>query len=93
MKTLTKIKDQSVVEPTRWACFQYGAQARRLSFPSSYVPSGTLVRDFTLVAFSYLSGRPSVGGEGAGFLPLSTVTPPFSSLFRLRLPVSSLFRP
>ncbi len=54
------------MEPTRWACFRYGAQACRLSFLSSYVPSGTLVRDFTLVALSYLSGRPSGGGEGAG---------------------------
>ncbi len=54
MKILTKIKDPSVVEPTCWACFRYGAQACRLSFPSSYVPSGTLVRDFMLVALSYL---------------------------------------
>ncbi len=62
------------MEPTSGACFQYGAQACRLSFPSSHVPSGTLVRDFTLVAFSYPSRRFPVGWGGAGLLPLSTVT-------------------
>ncbi len=81
------------MEPTHWACFRYGAQACRLSFPSSFVPSGMLVRDFTLVSFSYLPGRLPDSWEGACLLPLSTVTSPFSSLFRLWLPISSLFRP
>ncbi len=64
-------------------CFQYGAQACRLSFPSSYVPSGTPVRDLVLVAFSYLFREVSGWLGGAGLIPLSTVTPSFSSLFRL----------
>ncbi len=51
-----EIKDPSGVEPTRGACFQYGAQARRLSFPSSYIPSGTPARGFGLVLLSYLFG-------------------------------------
>ncbi len=80
------------MEPTRGACFQYGAQACRLSFPSSYIPSGTPVRDLVSVALSFLfrevSGWLGRGGSPPSFdcyfflfLPLSTVTS-ISSLFR-----------
>ncbi len=70
------------MEPTRWACFRYGAQACRLSLPSFYVPMGMPVRDFKLVPLSYLFGACviSLGGllmAGKGLV---------SSLFRLSLP-------
>ncbi len=71
------------MEPTRCACFRYGAQACRLSFPSSYVPSGTLVRGFTLVALSYLF-RAYIISPG-GFLVVGKGL--VSSLFRLSLPL------
>ncbi len=64
------------------ACFQYGAQACRLSFPFFYIPSGTPVGDLALVTFFYLFREASGRLGRAGFLPLSTVTPLFSSLFR-----------
>ncbi len=81
------------MEPTRGACFQYGAQACRLSFPSSFVPSGTRVRDFALVAFSYPSGRCPVDRGGAGPLPLSTVTSPFPLSFHYGFPFPPSFVP
>ncbi len=55
------------MEPTRGAYFRYEAQACRLSFPSSYVHSGTPVRDLTLVALSYLSGRLGRGWSPPSF--------------------------
>ena len=78
----TEIKDPSVAEPTRWACFRYGAQARRLSFPSFYVPSGTLVRDFKLVSLSYLFRACAISPGGLLVAGKGLV----SSLFRLSLP-------
>ncbi len=82
MKIPTKIKDPSVVQPTCWACFRYGAQACRLSFPSSYVPSGTPARGFGLVLFSYLFVACVI--PPGGFLMVGKVL--VSSLFRLSLP-------
>ncbi len=65
------------MEPTRWACFRYKAQACRLSFPPSFIPSGTLVRDFTLAAFSYLSGRLLDSWEGGWSPPSFDCHSPF----------------
>ena len=86
MNSRTKIKDPSDVEPTRGACFQYGAQARKLSFPSSYVPSGTPARGFGLVPLSHLFATCVI--PPGGFLMVGKVL--VSSLFRLSL---SLFPP
>ncbi len=84
----TEIKDPSVVESTCWACFRYRAQARRLSFLSSYISSGTPARDSKLFRLSYLLVAyviPPGGFPMAGEVLVS-------SLFRLSLLVSSLFR-
>ncbi len=70
------------MEPTRWTRFQYGAQACRLSFPSFYVPSGTLVRDFKLVPLSYLFGACVIPPGGLLMVGKGLV----SSVFRLPLP-------
>ncbi len=78
MNTQSKIKDPPVVEPTRWACFRYGAQARRLSFLSSYVSSGTPARDFKLFSFSYMF--------------VACVISPGGSLMAGKVLISSLFR-
>ncbi len=47
----TEIKDPSDAKSACWACFWYRAKARRLSFPSSYVSSGTQAKDFKLFPF------------------------------------------
>ena len=88
------------MEPTCWACFQYRAQAYRLSFPSFHVPSGTPAKDSKWLWLSrstlnlyYSSGRLSGGWEGVSLLPLSTVTSrvlPLSTVTPRFLPLSSL---
>ncbi len=71
------------MEPTHGACFQYGAQACRLSFPSSYVPLGTPVGTLHWWHFPVSPGGFRVVRKGL-----------VSSLFQLLLPLfSSLFRP
>ncbi len=71
------------MQPTRGAYFQYGAQACRLSFPSSYVPSGTPAG-----TFHWWHSPVSLGGFRVVRKGL------VSSLFRLLLLLfSSLFRP
>ena len=76
------------MEPTRWVCFWYGAQARRLSFLSSYIPSGMPARGFRLSQLSSLFVACII--PAGAFLMTGKVL--VSSLFRLSLPISSLFR-
>ncbi len=71
-----------------WVCFWYRAQACRLSFPSSYVSSGTLARDFKLFQPSYLFVAYVI--PSGGLLIVGKVL--ISSVFRLSLLISSLFR-
>ncbi len=92
MNTRTKIKDPSVVEPTCWACF-FGTGHRLAGCPFC-LPTLSRARWLrTFRGLYYPCRRLFDGWEGAGFLPLSTVTSLFLPSFDCDFPFSPSFVP